>query len=159
MRKWKRCSRISMAEAFDCALRLLARREHGACELAGKLAQRGFGTTEIDEAIAKCQSLGLQSDIRFVEAVCALRIRQGSGPLKILQELQAKQIARELIDKTLSQEQDNWLHHAQAVWNKKYKKLKLSYMELQKAQRFLLYRGFPTDVIAKVVKEIDVIRR
>ncbi|KTD12175.1 recombination regulator RecX [Legionella jamestowniensis] len=148
-----------MPKAFDCAVRLLARREHGACELATKLVQRGFSQTDIDEAIARCQSLGFQSDVRFVEALCALRIRQGCGPLKILQELQAKQIARELIDNILGQEQDNWLHYAQTVWDKKYKKQrKLSYIELQKAQRFLLYRGFPTDVIAKVVKEIDVTR-
>ncbi|ASQ45354.1 recombination regulator RecX [Legionella clemsonensis] len=146
-----------MADAFECAVRLLARREHGACELAGKLAQKGFGQVEIDEAITKCQRLGLQSDRRFVEALSAVRIRQGCGPLKILQELQAKHIARELIDEILSQEQDNWLDYAQAVWDKKFKKQpKLSYIELQKAQRFLLYRGFPTDIIAKVVKEIGI---
>ncbi|CEK11295.1 recombination regulator RecX [Legionella hackeliae] len=146
-----------MTKAFDCAVRLLARREHGAHELAGKLAQKGYSQEEIDEAITKCQNLGFQNDGRFVEVVCAIRIRQGYGPLKILQELQAKQIARELIDSALKQEQNNWLCHAQAVWDKKYKKqLELSYAELQKGQRFLLYRGFPAEIIARVVKEIDV---
>ncbi|WED43735.1 recombination regulator RecX [Legionella cardiaca] len=143
-----------MTKAFDCALRLLARREHGARELRDKLAQKGYSHTEINEAIVKCQSLGLQSDVRFVESVCTVRIRQGCGPLKILQELQVKQIAREIIDAVLALEQDNWLNYAQAVWDKKYKKQNpLSYVELQKGQRFLLYRGFPTDIIAKVVKE------
>lgn len=146
-----------MTKAFDCALRLLTRREHGAQELADKLVQKGYSQTEVDEAVAKCQNLDLQSDVRFVEAVCRVRIRQGCGPLKILQELQAKQIARELIDNALDQEKDNWLDYAQAVWDKKYKKnYPTSYVELQKGQRFLLYRGFPTDIIAKVVKEIVV---
>lgn len=140
-------------------MRLLTRREHGAQELADKLAQKGYDQMEIAEAVVKCQNLGLQSDVRFVESVCAVRIRQGYGPLKIFQELQAKQIARELIDDVLKQEQNNWLNYAQAVWDKKYKNQEtLSYTELQKGQRFLLYRGFPSDIIVKVVKEVDVIQ-
>ncbi|KTD25015.1 regulatory protein RecX [Legionella lansingensis] len=143
-----------MSKAMDCALRLLARREHGAKELADKLAQKGYSKAEIDEAIVRCQSLGLQSDVRFVESVCSIRIRQGCGPLKIIQELQAKQIARELIDEVLEQERDNWLKLAQAVWEKKFKSQEvLSYSELQKGQRFLSYRGFPAEIIAKLVKE------
>lgn len=76
MRAW-------MNKALDCAVRLLARREHGARELAEKLAQKGYNSSDIDEAIARCQSLGLQSDVRFAESRCRLRIRQGCGPLKI----------------------------------------------------------------------------
>lgn len=144
-----------MTKALDCAMRLLARREHGACELADKLAQKGYNRQESNEAIAECQRLGFQSDRRFVDAVCHVRIRQGCGPLKIHQELQAKHIESELIDEILAREADHWLDHALAVWHKKYKKQdQVSFAELQKRQRFLLYRGFPTDVIARVVKEI-----
>src|SRR3546814_5195711 len=104
-----------MTKACDCALRLLARREHGAHELADKLRQKGYSQPESNEAIAECQRLGLQSDQRFVESLCRARIRQGCGPLKINQELHTKQIDRELIDKALEQEDDNWLTHALAV--------------------------------------------
>lgn len=144
-----------MTKPLDCAMRLLARREHGARELADKLAQKGYNRQEINEAIAECQRLGFQSDRRFVEAVCHARIRQGCGPLKISQELQAKRIDPELIEEILTREQDNWLDHALTVWRKKYKKQdQVSFAELQKQQRFLLYRGFPTDVISRVMKEI-----
>jgi regulatory protein len=143
-----------MNNTLDCALRLLARREHGAWELANKLARKGYNSIDIAEAVEKCQSLGLQSDVRFVETLCRMRIQQGCGPLKILQELQAKQIARELIDGILDQEQENWLSHAQVVWNKKFRsRPKLSCIELQKGQRFLTYRGFPADIIAKIVHQ------
>ncbi len=137
-------------------MRLLTRREHSAYELADKLAQRGYGSEEISEVIAKCQRLGFQSDARFVESLCHTRIRQGCGPLKISQELQAKRIERELIDTALEREQENWVTYALAVWHKKFKHQDdIPYSELQKRQRFLLYRGFPTDVIAKVIAEIS----
>lgn len=144
-----------MTKAFDCAIRLLGRREHGAGELADKLAQRGYSSKEVEEVIAECQRLGLQSDARFVESFCRSRIHQGCGPLKIRQELQLKQIERQLIESVLEQEQDNWLGYALAVWHKKYKsQAEISFIELQKRQRFLLYRGFPSDIIASVVAEV-----
>lgn len=144
-----------MTKAFDCAVRLLSRREHGAAELATKLVQKGYEQEDIPSAISECQRLGYQSDSRFAESLCRVRIRQGYGPLKIAQELQTKQVARELIERVLEQEQDQWLDHALDVWHKKYQKQAvLAFAELQKRQRFLLYRGFPTDVITNVVKAV-----
>ncbi|CDZ78544.1 Regulatory protein RecX [Legionella massiliensis] len=141
-----------MTKAFDSALRLLARREHGARELADKLVLKGFATSEVSEAIAECQRLGLQSDERFVDSLCRARIRQGSGPIKISQELQSKHIDRALIAQALEQEQDNWVTYALAVWQKKYKNQDdVPFDELQKRQRFLLYRGFSTEIIAGVI--------
>ncbi|MFA5959731.1 MAG: recombination regulator RecX [Tatlockia sp.] len=144
-----------MTKAFDCAMRLLCRREHGAFELADKLRQRGYSSEEISEALANSQRLDLQSDTRFAESFCRSRIQQGFGPLKITQELQAKKIDRSLIQTVLAKEQAHWLDYALAVWQKKFKEETApSYVELQKRQRFLLYRGFPTDLIAKVVAEL-----
>ena len=127
-------------------MRLLARREHGAHELANKLATKGYPESDIQDVLLTCQSLGLQSDSRFVDNLCRTRIRQGYGPLRIRQELQHLQIDAELV-----LEQDNWLAHASAVWKKKYKEFKepkeLSFAESQKQKQFLHYRGFSTDTI------------
>lgn len=134
-------------------MRLLARREHGAHELAAKLAKKGYLGVAIQEALAECQRLNLQSDSRFVENVCRTRIRQGYGPLRIRQELQNLQIDSELIEAALQQEQDNWLDYAIGVWKKKYKEQsESSYIALQKQKQFLLYRGFSTDTITRVFK-------
>lgn len=144
-----------MTDAFNCAVRLLSRREHCADELAEKLAQRGYNPEEVSAVVAECQRLGLQSDARFVEMLCHSRIHQGCGPLKISQELQAKRINRELIDEMLEREKENWVVYALAVWRKKFKSQdEISFTELQKRQRFLLYRGFPMDIIAKVIQEV-----
>lgn len=142
-----------MTKAFESAVRLLSRREHGAMELCEKLKQKGFNRTEVQDALARCQELDLQNDQRFVENYSRSRIRQGYGPLKIQQELSTKGVDKELIHTVLQQEEENWLHYAWEVWQKKNRdQLELSFEELQKQQRFLLYRGFSMDVIALVLK-------
>ena len=139
------------SNAYACAVRLLARREHGAHELVNKLVLKGYPADAAEEALRECQRLGLQSDSRFVENVCFTRIRQGYGPIRIRQELQHLQVDSVLIDAVLQQEQDNWLAYALGVWKKKYKEQsELSYVALQKQKQFLLYRGFSTDTITKI---------
>ena len=140
---------------MESALRLLTRREHGAVELCVKLEKKGLDKVEVQKAINECQQLGLQSDRRFVENYSRSRIRQGYGPLRITQELKNKSIDCDLILEVLRPEQNNWLSYALDVWDKKSKgQLDLSFNELQKQQRFLLYRGFSMDTIARVMKEL-----
>lgn len=139
-----------MTKAFDCAVRLLGQREHGAFELSEKLDLQGFNSLEIKEALTSCQELGLQSDARYVECYCRYRIRQGFGPLKITQELRNKRLDMDLIKEGLSQE--NWLEQAMRVWKKKYKDKPRSVDDMQKQQRFLLYRGFSPEIVANVMR-------
>ncbi len=151
-------SRQLMTKAFDSAVRLLSRREHSRVELYDKLKQKGYNPIEIKNALEECQRLDLQNDYRFVEIYSRSRIRQGYGPLKISQELSSKGVDKELIHQFLQQEEDNWLAYALDVWQKKSKgQFDLSFEELQKQQRFLLYRGFGMDTIAQVKKELEKI--
>lgn len=144
-----------MTKALDCALRLLTRREHSAKELTDKLKQKGFHQEEISDVLDSCQRLNLQSDQRFTEIYIRSRIRQGYGPVKISQELRNKGVDLELIQKEMQQERFNWLTYALTVWEKKCKgQINLSFQEIQKQQRFLLYRGFDIDIISQVVKEV-----
>ncbi len=145
-----------MTKAFDSAVRLLSRREHSRVELYDKLKQKGYNPVEIKNALEECERMDLQNDYRFVEIYSRSRIRQGYGPLKISQELGSKGINKELIHQFLQQEDDNWLAYALDVWRKKSKgQYDLSFEELQKQQRFLLYRGFGMDIIAQVKKELE----
>jgi regulatory protein len=145
-----------MTKAFDSAVRLLSRREHSRVELYDKLKQKGYNPIEIKNALEECQRLDLQNDYRFVEIYSRSRIRQVYGPLKISQELSSKGIDKELIHQFLQQEEDNWLTYALDVCQKKSKgQYDLSFEELQKQQRFLLYRGFGMDTIVRVKKELE----
>jgi regulatory protein len=140
-----------MTKAFDCAVRLLARREHGMRELLDKLVHKGYSLADSDEAVAECQRLGYQSDERYVELICSSRLRQGYGPVRITQELQSKRIDRDLITQVLSQQEGQWVEYGYQVWQKKFKNTgSTGYAEMQQQQRFLLYRGFSADTIAKI---------
>lgn len=140
-----------MTKAFDCAMRLLVRREHGMRELINKLSGKGYDRADCEDAVSECQRLGYQSDERFAELFCSARIRQGYGPLRISQELQSKQIDRDLIDTVLGQQQGQWEARAFAAWQKKYKGTESpDYTERKKHQQFLMYRGFSADTIANM---------
>ena len=144
-----------MTKAFVSAVRLLARREHGAHELAQKLLQKKHPELEIQDALNECQRLGLQSDARFVESLCRTRIRQGHGPARIRQDLQQVQIDRDLIEQVLDEERDTWVSYARDVWMKKYSEQEEpSFAAKQKQKQFLLYRGFSVDTINRVFREI-----
>lgn len=132
-------------------MRLLSRREHGALELCKKLERKGFTKAEAQQALDLCQELDVQSDSRFIESYSRSRIRQGYGPVKIIQELKIRGVDADLIHKVFSQEQHDWLTHAMEVWQKKTKGVIAdSLAEKQKQQQFLLYRGFESDVIVEV---------
>jgi len=142
-----------MTKAYDCALRCLTRREHGAAELKNKLLQKGYSSQESDEALASCQRLHYQSDERYTELVCRTRISQGYGPIRIQQELLSKGIDSALVEQVLSEEDEQvWLERALSVSKKKSKnQVHLSWEEQQKVKRFLVYRGFPASLIARLV--------
>lgn len=143
-----------MTNARCRAVELLARREHGAVELVEKLIQKGFNRLEAEQAVAVCQQQGLQSDARFAEQLCRTRIQTGYGPYRISQELQAKRIAGEIIEGVLAAEQENWLQYAKAVFIKKFKTASAHSLDArQKQRRFLLYRGFTQDVVARVLND------
>ncbi len=146
-----------MTKAFAGAVRLLARREHGARELAKKLAQKKHPDLEIQDAIAECQRLGLQSDERFVGSFCRTRIRQGHGPARIRQDLQQVGIDRDCIEHALGLERDNWVSYARDVWMKKYGEHDdHSFAATQKQKQFLLYRGFSVDTINLFFREMTI---
>lgn len=143
--------KTSMPKAFDIALRLLTRRDHSAFELRQKLKLKGCEVNDIEEALAECQRLGYQSDQRFVESYCRYRMNQGFGPLKIMQELKAKGVSADLIQRTVYESDVDWLSLAALVWKKKTKECEPeSLLERQKYQRFMLQRGFSAEVIHKV---------
>lgn len=142
-----------MSEALACAVRLLARREHSLAELQDKLEKKGYSETDIQTVLARCKRDGLQSDARFAESLSRTRVMQGYGPVKIRQELLAKQVSRELVNEALRVEHENWLSHATRVWEKKYaSSAGVSFAEKQKQKQFLLYRGFSMDTIAQIIR-------
>jgi regulatory protein len=85
--------------AYQAALDLLARRDHFRRELGTKLARRSFPSDNIEEALDRCEELGLLDDEktakRFVEVRAAAR---GWGPRRLEAELLERGVARDLAE-------------------------------------------------------------
>ena len=146
-----------MTKALDCALRLLARREHGLYELKNKLKRKGFSPDEVEQAVAECQRMNVQSDQRFAEAVLRSKMRQGYGPSRIRLELESKKIDPEVIDEAFHSEDVDWHACALSVWEKKCSEAKPDFTTLLKTQRFLMYRGFSPDLIKEIARNFSKI--
>jgi regulatory protein len=131
------------------AMNFLARREHSRAELARKLAPHG----EADEIAALLDQLeqdNLLSNARYAESLAHSRIgRHGSVRLK--SELREKGVPETIIAGVVDQARGADLAAARAVWQKKFGEPPADARERAKQQRFLLGRGFPSDVVRRVV--------
>lgn len=131
------------------AMNLLARREHSRAELARKLASHD----EADVVAALLDQLeqeNLLSNSRYAEALAHSRAgRHGSVRLK--SELREKGVPEAILTEVVAQARDGDLAAARGVWLKKFGNPPVDAKERAKQQRFLLGRGFPSEVVRRVV--------
>jgi regulatory protein len=133
-------------------LRLLADREHSRLELERKLRARGYEGSAVVEVVDSLAESGLMSEERMTEAYVAERLRKGFGPLRIRQELRQRGVADELIAPHLDLSPGQWLELMIEVADKKFGTRRASdRREIASRARFLEYRGFPADLIARVL--------
>ena len=134
------------------AVSLLARREHTRAELARKLSPHGTAE-EIATVLNELARTGLQSDARFAESyVRSQAARQGAARLR--QTLRTKGVATELIESGLIDLPDE-MERAREVWGKKFTAPPTDAREWAKQARFLQGRGFSTEVIRRLLKDIE----
>lgn len=131
----------------------LARREHSRAELAQKLARK-LAPDDEPEAIAalldQLEKENLLSNSRYAEALAHSRVgRHGSVRLK--SELRGKGVPEAILVEVVCQARDTDLAAARSVWLKKFGNPPVDAKERAKQQRFLLGRGFPPDVVRRVV--------
>lgn len=139
------------------AVAYLARREHSRAELAKKLAAHGT-QEEIDSVLNSLQDAKLLSDQRFAAMFVRSRAeRFGAGRLR--QELRQRGVDGELVAQELSADDlPAEIERARIVWQKKFGSQAGDAKEWAKQARFLQGRGFSTDVIRRVLKEMDEIQ-
>jgi regulatory protein len=131
------------------ALGLLARREHSRAELARKLAAHGE-PEEIATLLDELEARKYLSDERYAEAL--RHVRSGRhGSLRLRQELRQKGVSEVIVETEIAQARDGDFAAAQAVWQKKFGAPPADLKEKAKQMRFLLSRGFPSGIAARVV--------
>ncbi|WP_397449409.1 recombination regulator RecX [Pseudomonas sp. NA-150] len=134
------------------AMDLLARREHGRVELTRKLRQRGATPELIEPALDRLTEEGLLSESRYLESFISYRARSGYGPARIREELNQRGLQRADVDQALKSCGFNWQEKLEETWRRKFDgQLPLDARERAQQGRFLSYRGYPLDMIGRLL--------
>ncbi len=140
----------------QAAMDLLARREHGRVELTRKLRQRGAPEALIEAALERLVQQGLLSETRYLESFVSQRAKAGQGPLRIREELLQRGLDRADIDRALSDSGIDWAAQLRQTWQRKFAgKRPDDLREQARQQRFLSYRGYPQEAIARLLRGGD----
>jgi regulatory protein len=136
------------------ALRLLSQREHSRTELERKLAPHEEVPGELAKALDELQARDFINDGRAVDSV--VNRRSGKlGSARIRQELAAKGLSGEAVAQAMANLKDSELSRAQEVWRKKFGTSPQDPQAKAKQMRFLLSRGFPSEVVRRTVPDTD----
>ncbi|WP_090500346.1 recombination regulator RecX [Pseudomonas borbori] len=139
------------------AMDLLARREHGRVELTRKLAKRGAPIELIDTALERLAQEGLLSEARYLESFVGYRARAGYGPLRIREELIQRGLSRADVEQALRDSGVDWGEQLAQTWRRKFAgQLPGDARERAQQGRFLSYRGYPLDLIGRLLRGIDL---
>jgi regulatory protein len=134
-------------------MNFLARREHSRAELARKLAPHAEAD-EIDALLDVLEQEGLLSNARYVEMLAHARAGK-HGSLRLKADLREKGVPEGDMSDALDLARMQDLEAAHTVWQKKFGELALDSAERARQYRFLASRGFPTEVIRRVIGGLD----
>ncbi|MBK5008322.1 recombination regulator RecX [Pseudomonas sp. S60] len=136
---------------------LLARREHGRVELTRKLRQRGAMDELIEPELDRLCDEGLLSEARYLESFIRYRSGSGYGPARIREDLGQRGLARTDIDQALRESEVDWGERLRDVWQRKFAGQPPQDPRSRAQQtRFLAYRGFPLDMIGRLLNGRDL---
>ena len=82
-----------------------------------------------------------------------MRANAGYGPLRIREELSQRGLARDDIEQALRDSGFDWGLQLQDVWRRKFAgELPNDQREKARQARFLSYRGYPLDMIGRLLR-------
>lgn len=142
----------SGAAVRRAAMDLLARREHGRVELTRKLRQRGAPCELIESVLDRLTEEGLLSESRYLDSFITSKGRAGYGPLRIREELLQRGLPRAAIEQALNESGFDWGVQLGETWRRKFGgRRPEDARERARQGRFLSYRGFPPDLIGRLL--------
>ena len=140
----------TMPDLHQRALALLSRREHSRAELSTKLARHAASADELAAELDDLQARQLLSDERYACArVNSRGLRYGNRRLR--NELHQAGLSDDDISAALAQAGDE-SERCRQVWARKFSALPDSPASRAKQIRFLSYRGFSSDTIARILR-------
>ncbi len=134
------------------ALRLLGAREHSRAELERKLASHEEEPGQLQRVLDELQAKDFISDARVVESVLHRRSPR-LGAQRIRQELQQKGLDAQAVTDAVAGLQATEFERAREVWARKFGgELPADAAAANKQMRFLLTRGFGSEVVRRVIR-------
>ena len=130
------------------ALRLLARREHSRQELERKLSPHAGSSEALQTLVSGLKEKNQLSEARFAEERARWLARK-YGPARIRQDLKAKGVPEELVERYSSSSDE--MAKAKAILERKYRSPATTREEKARRMRFLQSRGFSSDIVHKLV--------
>lgn len=134
------------------ALRLLNRRDHGARELAVRLAAGGFEAAAVQAAVERLIREKLLDDARFAEHFVAYHANRGQGPVRIAHRLREAGVAAELVAAAVDAQEPEWRRRCAEVRRKRFGAREPgSWAERGRQARFLTQRGFSAEQVRAAI--------
>lgn len=152
MENTEKKGRPILVRAIEC----LSRREHSREELESKLKgklREDESAEDIRAALDTLEEKGYLSNERYAQARVRMRAAR-YGNRRLEYELQQSGVSSELIEQALEQAGDE-TERARQVWERKFGEPPADYRERNRQIRFLASRGFPFDVIERVIRGSD----
>lgn len=143
----------STSDIENCALRLLAQRDHTRGELLRKLLQRGFIESAINPVLNQLETQGFINEPQFAEHYIAERMKKGFGVLRIRGELREKGLSGTLIEQAFEPVKNEWAECIAAAHQRRFgNTAPTDRADYGRRARFLEQRGFPTDLIVRILR-------
>lgn len=136
------------------ALGFLARREHSRAELRRKLAPHAGSPGELDALLDDLVRRKLLSEERFAEARAHVLSRK-FGAARIERDLRARGVSVEQAASATRESRATEFERARGVWQRKFGTPATDLKERARQARFLLSRGFSTDVVKRILRHED----
>lgn len=136
------------------ALRYLAAREHSRAELERKLAPHAESPEQLAFVLDELQARDFISDSRVVESVLHRKAAR-FGAARVRHELLGKGLGGGLVAEAMDRLKSTELERAREVWRRKFGELPATPAERARQIRFLVARGFSTDIAARLLRGQD----
>ena len=136
------------------ALGFLARREHSRAELRRKLLPHAESPEDLDALLEDLIQRKFLSESRFAEARAHAMSRK-FGAARIEHDLRAKGISEAEAASAAREARITEFDRALEVWRRKFGAAAPDLNERARQARFLLARGFSTDVINRILRHKD----
>jgi regulatory protein len=132
------------------ALRALAGRDHSRVELERKLGSFEEESGQLAKVLDELQAKGFLDEQRAADSL-AHRRGQKLGTARVVQEMRARGLEADAIENATQHLKATEIERAREVWRKKFSSPAQDAAERGKQMRFLITRGFSSEIIRRIV--------